>query len=707
MDNNLFPRRVRGILIIFSCLLLTFTGVLYDLQIVHGAEYYASSQRKIANTETVEAARGEILDRYGRVLVSNRTSYKVDLAVPLMGENRNSTILSLLQICREQGVTWTDTLPISSTAPFTYTLDTASSTARSRFTSLAAKRGWTDSGLDALLARLDAAPQDDTADGTGGTGSTDAGTPVSADAMLAQMAADSDFQLDASQLSPEDYRAMLGILYELSLRTQEVTRVDYTFAGDVDIDFISRVKETGLVGVEISPSTVRTYYTSAAAQILGRVGQMDETEWQTYQSQGYAMDDTVGKDGVEKAFESYLHGTEGVRDVETNTSGKVVNEVYQTEPQPGQNVVLTLDIRLQEAVERSLAAHVPKLATAQGAAVAVGNVKSGDVLALASYPTFDLSNFSAQYNALAADPLKPFFNRATLGTYPPGSTFKMVTAVGGLEDGIITPQTQILDTGKYTYYKDYQPMCWIYRQYHRTHGLQNVTQAITNSCNIFFYDTGRRLGIERLEYYAHLFGLGDPTGIEIPEKTGVVAGPEYTASIGQNWYEGNVLPAAIGQENNRFTPLQLADYVATLVNGGNHWSAHLLKAVKSSDFSQVVSRYDDTLASTVQISQANLDAVKAGMLEVTQSGSVSGYFKSLNVKVGAKTGSAQVSSDSASNAVFVCFAPYDDPEIAMSIVVEHGGSGSELGAVAADILNYYFTASDNLEAMTTEDTLLR
>jgi penicillin-binding protein 2 len=531
--------------------------------------------------------------------------------------------------------------------------------------------------------------------------------------MLAQMAADSSSEVERGALSDEDYRALIGILYELTLRSKEVAWVDYTFAQDVDIDFISKVKEAGLVGVQISAATVREYHTAAAAHILGRVGQMDKAEWQTYQSLGYSMDETVGKDGVEKAFEQYLHGEEGTRDIETNTSGKIISETYRTEPGPGENVVLTLDIRLQEAVEQSLSVRVPALTTAdgeavaQGAAVAVVNVKNGEVLALASYPSFDLANFSAQYNDIASNPLNPLFNRATQGTYAPGSTFKMVTAVGGLEEEIITPETKILDTGKYTYYNDYQPMCWYYRQYGRTHGLENVSGAITDSCNVFFYDVGRRLGIAKLGDYAHLFGLGEATGIELPEKVGVVAGPEYTESIGQKWFEGNTLPAAIGQENNRFTPLQLADYVATLVNGGNHWSAHLLKEVKSSDFSTVVYDQQEKLLDTVEIDQANLDAVKKGMLAVTESGSVASYFKNLNVKVGAKTGSAQVSTESESNAVFVAFAPYDDPEIAIAIVVEKGGSGSELGAVANDILTYYFTAQDTLEAAVTEDTLLR
>jgi penicillin-binding protein 2 len=345
------------------------------------------------------------------------------------------------------------------------------------------------------------------------------------------------------------------------------------------------------------------------------------------------------------------------------------------------------------------------LEQAEGAAAVVVDM-TGGVLAMASYPTFD----PATYSYGDVDPsLAPFLNRAINGLYPPGSTFKMVTAVGGLEEEIITPTTQIRDTGKYTYYApSYTPGCWIYNQRGTTHGLENVSDAIRDSCNVFFYDVGRRLGIDKLNEYARKFGLGESTGIELSEKTGVVAGRDYTENtLGQVWYEGSTLAAAIGQENNQFTPLQLANYIATLVNGGNHYSAHLLKSVKSSDFSQIIYEYEPQLLDTIDIDPANLAAVKLGMLEVTQSASMSRYFQNLGFQVGAKTGSAQVSSATNSNAVFVAFAPYDDPQIALCIVVEKGGSGSELAATAADIISFYFSSEASLEAGQGENTLIR
>ena len=337
------------------------------------------------------------------------------------------------------------------------------------------------------------------------------------------------------------------------------------------------------------------------------------------------------------------------------------------------------------------------------------DVNSGDVLASASYPTYDLSTFLQNYTELANDPLNPLFNRATQGIYPPGSTFKMVTAIAGLQEGVITPTDEILDTGRYTYYKDYQPQCWYYRQYGRTHGKENVSEAIRDSCNIFFYDVGRRLGISLLDEYAQKFGLGEYTGIEVYESKGHVAGPGYTESLGQKWYDGNTLPAAIGQENNQFTPIQLANYVATLANGGTHYSAHLLKEVKSSDFSQVVYQYEPEVLNELDLDPENLEAVTRGMLMVTQpGGSAYSYgFNTLDIQVAAKTGSAQVSSATESNAVFVCFAPYEDPEIALAIVVEKGGSGSTLSSIAVEILDYYFSSGSGMETVEGENTLLR
>lgn len=701
MEKKQFHRRGLGMLLLLAVILFGLGSSLYDAQMIHGAEYLARSQNSIAETQTVEAARGDILDRYGRVLVSNRVTYQVALNTDAMEKNRNDILLALIRIARDAGVEWEDTLPITAQPPFRYTTDTpfqypttdeegSPTTSLTRLGRLAVKMKWID---------------DPTADGA-------QGAPLpTAEELLEKMR--ESFQLE---LEGADMRAVAGVLYELYYRSMVNSWPPYVFAEGVDIDFISKVKEQGLSGVEIEAATVRTYNTEYAAHLLGRVGAIEN--WDAYKNldldgdgtPDYEMDDTVGKEGAELAFESYLRGTAGVREVERNTSGKVVSEKWTTAPQPGDNVVLTIDIDLQKQVEDILSQAIPQLASedTEGAACVVMDVNRAEVLASASYPSYHLATYSADLAENSADPLKPFLNRAFQGVYAPGSTFKMVTAVAGLESGIIEPDTEIMDTGVYTYYQDDGPQCWYWRQYRRKHGLVNVSEALEVSCNVFFFDVGRRVGIQGLQEFAAKFGLGEPTGIELYEETGVMAGPEYTQSMGQTWYEGSTLSVAIGQESSQFTPLQLANYIATLVNGGTRYSAHLLKEVKSSDFSQVLYTYEPEVLDSIDIQPENLDAVKAGMLALTTGkGSLARYFQDLPVQVGAKTGSAQVNAETESNAVFVCFAPYDDPQIAISLVVEKGGSGSTLASIAADILRYYFSAEESREETLTENTLIR
>ena len=701
MEKKQFHRRGLGMLLLLAVILFGLGSSLYDAQMIHGAEYLARSQNSIAETQTVEAARGDILDRYGRVLVSNRVTYQVALNTDAMEKNRNDILLALIRIARDAGVEWEDTLPITAQPPFRYTTDTpfqypttdeegSPTTSLTRLGRLAVKMKWID---------------DPTADGA-------QGAPLpTAEELLEKMR--ESFQLE---LEGADMRAVAGVLYELYYRSMVNSWPPYVFAEGVDIDFISKVKEQGLSGVEIEAATVRTYNTEYAAHLLGRVGAIEN--WDAYKdldldgdgTPDYEMDDTVGKEGAELAFESYLRGTDGVREVERNTSGKVVSEKWTTAPHPGDNVVLTIDIDLQKQVEDILSQAIPQLASedTEGAACVVMDVNRAEVLASASYPSYHLATYSADLAENSADPLKPFLNRAFQGVYAPGSTFKMVTAVAGLESGIIEPDTEIMDTGVYTYYQDDGPQCWYWRQYRRKHGLVNVSEALEVSCNVFFFDVGRRVGIQGLQEFAAKFGLGEPTGIELYEETGVMAGPEYTQSMGQTWYEGSTLSVAIGQESSQFTPLQLANYIATLVNGGTRYSAHLLKEVKSSDFSQVLYTYEPEVLDSIDIQPENLDAVKAGMLALTTGkGSLARYFQDLPVQVGAKTGSAQVNAETESNAVFVCFAPYDDPQIAISLVVEKGGSGSTLASIAADILRYYFSAEESREETLTENTLIR
>ena len=651
------PRRRRlftGMGLFFAMLLL-FLGQLIRLQVVEGKAYYAQTLQSQSRQETVPAARGELLDRNGVRLVGNQVSYRVTLSLSKMGSARNETLLSLLEAARAEGLSWSDTLPITRGSPYHYTTDEVSEAFSSRF--------------DAYLAALDLTRSE------------------RAQTLLLSLAEHYGLPGD---LDPQTRRALLGILYDCDLRTRELTWSEYVPIADAPFSFLLRVRELGLPGVTLSPQAARVFETGAAAHVLGRVGPMNQAEWETYQTQGYDMDALVGKEGAEAAFEAWLHGTKGTLRQTLDKEGTVIARDYSVMPQPGNQVSLTLDRDLQEKTEAILAESLRSLPQAEGAAAVILDVNTGGVLALCSCPTYNPSTFSADYTRLLQNPLRPLYNRAIQGTYAPGSTFKLLTAIGALEEGIITPETEILDTGRYTYYRSPQPLCWIFRETGKTHGTETVSEAITDSCNVFFYDVGRRLGIAALTQWAARFGLGEITGIELSgESRGVVAGPSYTASLGETWYEGNTLSAAIGQENNRFTPLQLASFLATLVNGGNRWQTHLLQEVHAPD-GTLLHRQEPVLLDHIDLNPTYVAAVKAGMAGVTESASQARYFKDLPVRVGAKTGSAQVTGKKEANAVYLCFAPYEKPEIALALVVEQGGSGSELGAIAADILKAYF-----------------
>ena len=761
MDGKQFHRRTLSVAAVLAVLLVVFTGVLYHLQIVRGAEYRAASTVRNVNVETVEAARGELLDRYGRTLVSNRATYEIVLDTSRMGAEaqRNAILLELIEICREDGLTWTDTLPISQEAPFTYTRDEplvyTDSEGALRFNYLGAllaqlplgssilPERWEQEQLDAanaLAGQMDSMTEAEIAAYMRRNGLADEGM---SDAQAAAAAADlsalgnsltageiidglRQYFLIDEDLSDADARALIGVLYEVNLRGTELRTSEYIFAQDVNIDAISAIKERGLTGVTVRATTVRQYNTVSAAHLLGRVGAIQN--WDAYKDKGYNMNDTVGIDGVEYAFEDYLRGESGTLVQELNTSGKVVSESWRVdpatgeiqEPDPGDNVMLTLDLRLQEKVEQVLADTIEGLeGDTEGGAMVVQSVNDGGILAMASYPTYDLSTVYSSneaYRAAADNPLKPFTNRATSEIYSPGSTFKPLVAIAALEEGVVTPEEEIRDTGRLLLpeedhypYGDFHPQCWYYRQYGGLHGLENLAEALRDSCNIYFYTIGHRLGIERIDQYAEAFGLGRTTGLELPEEAGRVAGPETSEALGLDWYGGNLLNAAIGQDNTMVTPLQLTNYISTLVNGGNHYATHLLKTVKTSDFSGTVYEYEPELLGSLDLDPENVAAVKQGMWLVANDpeSSSSVYFRDLPVEVGAKTGSAQVSSEVEADALFVCFAPYDDPQIAISMVVEQGASGSNLARAVAEIVDYYFSAEDTMESVGTENTLLR
>ncbi|MCR5825546.1 MAG: penicillin-binding protein A [Oscillospiraceae bacterium] len=665
---------------LFALCLTAYCASMFDAQIVRGDEYRALAQRTNTSVEPVEASRGVITDRNGKVLVTNRVDYTLTFDPSLLeSDELNAELLRLTELLRAQGVSWFDELPLSRTRPYAYD----DSVNRSgMLTKYAISRKWIDEGTDEQTFYKMRAPQ-----------------------TIFELLRE-EYAVDAG-LSPDEQRDLVGLRYSLATAKLDGDGT-FLFASDVDVALISRIKDGGFKGVRVGISTAREYRTDAAAHILGRVGKIQN--WDDYKDRGYAWNDVVGLDGVENAFEDYLRGKDGKRIVTSNAEGKVISELYSVEPEPGQNVALTLDIDFQEDVERILADSVGALIEAdgidRGAAAAVVQVGTGEVLALASYPTYSLKTFNQDFATLNSDPRRPMLNRATQWAFAPGSTFKPAVAVAALESGVITPQTKIRTQGAYHYY-DMTFNCWIYASYGRTHGSINVSDAITVSCNYFFYEIGRQLGISALDRFAAAFGLGEPTGIEIPENVGTMTSPDYVNSLkNQYWTDGLTLQAAIGQAYNTFTPLQLANYIATLSGGGARYKAHLLKSVSSYDSAEPTLVYDEPPVETVEISDENLKAVLSGMRKLVTEGSVRNAFSRCIVDAAAKTGTAQTGGKGTiSNGIFVAFAPYDDPQIALAMIIEKGDSGGALANTAVDILNAYFTAGE--ADIIGEDTLLK
>ncbi len=680
-------RRLAVIAALLGMILLLFSFVLYDTQVIHGSEYKAQSMASNATSQVVEASRGLITDRNGKVLVSNRLTYTLIFSEDPFKNNAelNSAIWRLLELLQVNDVSWRDTLPVSRSTPYTMTTGEFDE----RFVLFAQNEELPGSEAEVFSLNL------------------------TADALMEHLAA--LFGLDDSY-TREQARLIAGVRYELAVAN--LLGGDYVVADDISVELISQVVDGHFAGVKTGTSSVRVYNTPYAAHILGRIGPIYHEEWigdeengiVGYRDLDYSMNALVGKDGVEKAFEQYLHGTDGVKLVTTSSDGKITGEFYLSEPQPGNTVALTLDIDLQAATEDSLAQVIGAMErtdgrTRGGAAVVIG-VGSGEVLAMASYPTYDLSRFDELYDQLVSDTQgAPLFNRATDGTYAPGSTFKPVTAVAALESGIITPYTNILDRGIYDYYSSPQPMCWIFSQWNTTHGFVDVTESITVSCNYFFYEVGRLTGIDILSSYAQQFGFGRSTGIEIGDAAGALASPEYAEENDLEWTDGQTLTAAIGQSYNLFTPLQLANYTATLAGNGEHYQAHLLKNVKSYNNSSLIYAYDNEPLNTVKMSQSTRNAVLQGMYDLTTS-SLYYEFQSCIVSAGAKTGTAEVGGGDV-NGVFIAFAPYDNPQIAVAVAIEKAEAGADLAPVAVDILNAYFSRDEIGTVILGENTLIQ
>ncbi len=656
---------------------------LFNLQIVHGEEYLEQSSSRLTRETTIVAARGNILDRNGNALASTVNQYNLDIyKSKIDNKTLNNTILQAIEVLEKNEDIYKDNFPIT-------------------INNNVAEFKISDQELKNWLT------------------SNEFSEKASAQEVLKSY-------IDKYEIEAENEaqaRKIVAIRYGIEKEGYSSMSA-YTIAENISTKSVAEFEEKNLnfPGIDISTTSVRKYLRgSLASHTIGYVGKINEDELKS--NEGYSMNDYIGKTGIEYVFEKYLRGTNGKKQIDMSIDGTTTGEYITEEAIQGNDVVLTIDANLQEATETALKNNIEKIRTGgfsetrdvnAGAAVVL-DVKTGEVLALASYPDFEPDLFvngisTEKWNEYTKGEESALVNRAIQSAYAPGSTFKMISAIAGLETGVVTRTETIYDTGVYP--GGYHPKCWYYTRYGRGHGALNVSGAIKNSCNYYFYELITRMGIENLEKYATYFGLGQKTNIELPgEVSGTLAGKTLYDKLGQTWYYGNSLSAVIGQAENNFTPIQMARYIAMLANGGKSVDVSIIKDIINSEGTSTnkdeLKQYVDNRlnltevnSENLNIKQENLDAVLDGMKSVTTEtgGTAYGVFKDFDIEVGGKTGSAEVGNDKV-NAWFAGFAPFDEPEIAIIVMVENGSHGSYTAEVAKEIIEQYF----KLQEESTED----
>ena len=707
--------RARILLGLFAFIMVLYAMRLFNLQII-STDGNTDNTTYYTTVTTVRAARGDILDRNGKVLVGNRASYDLvfNHFVIKSADNRNEYLYTLLKKCEELGVEHQDHLPVTTTRPFEYTLSDYSTAWQGYYQNYMSDRSWDPD--------------------------------VTAPLLIEKMR---ELYKIPKEWTEEEARAVIGLRYEFDLRG--VTKLpSYVFISDVDSENLAAILELNTPGLMVESSTVREYHTTYGAHILGYMGAMTDAEWQENQKLGYSRDADVGKSGFEEALETYLHGIDGQRLDKVTKDGTIVSQQYLEgkEPVAGNNVETTIDIDLQKVAEDALAERMKELTDpnintggegegidAQGAAVVVMKVKTGEILACASYPTFNLATMKEDWDAINSDDLKPLFNRAFGATYAPGSTYKMCTLVAAMENvygptnpkagqPIYAPGETIYDTGVFSHddFPDFHPTCLFYSSSYGSHGDLTAQDDLKVSCNLVFNELGYRMTIDMMDETAKGFGLGEPTGIELTEKVGWRANEaskkaSYKNSADSAWNGGDRVLCAIGQSENRFTPLQLAVYTCTLANQGTRYRATFLNRVTSSDYRTLVYSNSPEVVSKMNISDTTYNTYVDGMRRVVTmiGGTATTCFGGpkdedntqwpSKITVCAKTGTAQHSSGGSDHGVFVCFAPMDDPQVAIAIFGEKTAHGSSMAPVAEPILKAYFEMVDASEVYTYENGL--
>lgn len=682
MHVKITPKRRIISVCIMLAFLVFFAFDLVKVQLIEGEQYDAASSSVSAKTATISAARGEIVDCYGKPLVYNDQGYSIifDAAYfPTTKEQtrRNEIIISLIRLFESNALVWEDNLPlvIDANENISYKEDS-----------------------EKLIEQMK------------GPDMLDLNEYATAENCFLELVNDYSLQ----EYSREDARKIASVCYEMR-RIYFKIGTPYTFAQDVPDEIVARIKENSefYKGVDVRVDPVRKYTNGTLApHILGRIGAIDADEYKEKKSEGYKITDFIGKSGIELAMEEYLKGIDGEATVYTDENGNNTTEIT-TPPSQGNTVVLTIDSGIQEVAQKGLEKALLDYAGKKGnmvenaGAVVVLNCKDSSILASASYPTYDISTYSENAAALNTAPGSPLWNRALLSTYATGSTMKPSVAIAALEEGLIDEDYTVYCSGMYSYLGQ-NFKC---EQAHMTRYV-NVVNAIDESCNTFFYEVGKNMGIEKMNEYRTLFGLGAKTGCELGEASGVLDSPEYRASLNQKWLPGYTVQSAIGQAGNLFSPIQLANYCAAVANGGTRHRTHFVKSVKSYDYSRTVFENEAEIVAETGVSEKTLEIVRRGMLEVGTTGYCSSYFAHLPVQVAAKTGTSQEIrkiggvSVKINNGFLIAFAPYDNPEIAVAVVGEGMTSGAFLAPVVADIVEYYYGQSDTLDSYQQENVLI-
>lgn len=658
-----------GIILIFQ---------LFNLQIVHGEEYLQRANSRLTRETKIRAARGNILDCNGNVLAGNEIKYSLKIYKSKIDEqNLNTTILNAIFVLEKNGDKYNDDFPININ-PVSFKYENQEKINK-----------WLE--------------ENDLADGT-----------------TAEQALEYFIdEYSLKQYSLEEARKIIAVRYGIDVNGYSSMR-GYEISPEVCEKSVAQIEEMNhsFPGINIEYRPIRKYYySSLASHVLGYVGKIGNEEYT--QNEGYELDDYIGKTGIEYVCEKFLKGKDGLKQTDMSIDGTTTGEYITEEAISGSNVMLTIDAKVQQVAERALKENIEKINNGDygekrevyAGSVVVLNVKTGEVISMVSYPDFEPQLFvdgisTEKWNEYTVKGRSALINRTMQSAYAPGSIFKMVPAIAGLETGKITKDEQIECAGIYP--GGYKPKCWYYTTYGRGHGYLTVSQAIQKSCNCYFYEVGTRIGIDNIEKYATYFGLGQKTNIELPgEISGTLAGKKLYEKLDEAWYYGNTLSAVIGQAENNFTPIQMARYIAMLTNGGKKLDLTIIKdiinnqgeSIKTEEVKDYINKrlgIEKTSEENLNIQKENLKTVLEGMQSVTEEGGTAySVFKDFPIQVGGKTGSAEAGNDK-TNAWFVGFAPYENPEIAVVVLVENGAHGYYSAEVTKEIMEAYFGLNEEI-----------